>query len=173
MKENHLINTDGSHRRYFISLMSESLIKKGVFFRFRKMIRFKAVGLFILSMLSRRAEKKVRGIFLDKINVGGLSFLNELVVDASGPEIIEVLKLAAEPSNHPLAIYCTAGKDRTGLITMLILSIVGSSDDEILADYVLSDSAYKDIADNKAMVASLKQVRVQLVPPCLLSSVRF
>jgi hypothetical protein len=37
-----------------------------------------AIGLYLLSLLSRRAEKKVRGIFLDKINGGGLSLLNEV-----------------------------------------------------------------------------------------------
>jgi hypothetical protein len=41
---------------------------------------------------------------------------------------------------------------------MLILSSIGVSDEEIVADYILSDSAYKDINDKKAMVASLKQV---------------
>ena len=52
------------------------------------------------------------------------------------------------------------GKDRTGLVTMLALSVLGASDEDIVADYVLSDSAYKDINDKKAMVASLKQVRI-------------
>ena len=50
------------------------------------------------------------------------------------------------------------GKDRTGLIAMLTLHIVGASDEEIIADYVLSDSAYKDIKDSKAMVVAMKQV---------------
>eukprot|EP01035_Chromulina_nebulosa_P031866 gene31866-42507_t len=95
-------------RRYFISLMSESLIKKGIFFRLRKRIRFKALGLYLLSIFSRRAEKKVRNIFISKINGGGLSLLNELVVDTSGKEIIEVLKLMADSNNYPIGIYCTA-----------------------------------------------------------------
>eukprot|EP01036_Dinobryon_divergens_P030570 gene30570-39835_t len=138
-------------RRYFISLMSESLIKKGIFFRLRKRIRFKALGLYLLSIFSRRAEKKVRNIFISKINGGGLSLLNELVVDTSGKEIIEVLKLMADSNNYPIGIYCTAGKDRTGLVTMLALSVLGASDEDIVADYVLSDSAYKDINDKKAM----------------------
>lgn len=155
-----IINTDGTRRRYFVSLMSESLIKKGVFMRFRKRIRFKAASFFMLSLLSRRAEKKVRSIFIDTINGGGLSLLNELVVDASGDEIMQVLKLTADKDNYPIALYCTAGKDRTGLVSMLILSVLGATDEEILADYVLSDSAYKEIGDNKAMVAALQQTDV-------------
>jgi hypothetical protein len=140
--------------------MSESLIKKGVFFRLRKRLRLLSVGLFIFSNFSRRADKKVREIFINVINSGGLSLLNELVVDLSGQQIIEVLKIIAEKNNHPLGVYCTAGKDRTGLIAMLTLSILGASDDEIVADYVLSDKAYAEINDKKAMVASLKQVDV-------------
>jgi hypothetical protein len=45
---------------------------------------------------------------------------------------------------------------------MLTLHIVGASDEEIIADYVLSDSAYRDIKDSKAMVVAMKQVRQSL-----------
>jgi len=64
----------------------------------------------LLSNISRRAEKKVRSIFIKTINDGGLFLLNELVVDNSAREIIEVLKLLADANNHPVAMYCTAGK---------------------------------------------------------------
>jgi len=37
--------------------------------------------------------------------------LNELVIDTSGAEIIEVMKLATNPNNFPIALYCTAGDD--------------------------------------------------------------
>lgn len=102
----------------------------------------------------------MRAIFIDRINGGGLSLLNELVVDYSGREIIAVMKLMAEKSNYPIALYCTAGKDRTGLVTMLTLSVLGATDDEILADYILSDNAYKQIGDKKAMVVGLDQTGV-------------
>ena len=122
--------------------------------------QFQALAWLFLSNFSRRAEKKVRAIFIDRINGGGLSLLNELVVDYSGREIIAVMKLMAEKSNYPIALYCTAGKDRTGLVTMLTLSVLGATDDEILADYILSDNAYKQIGDKKAMVVGLDQTGV-------------
>ena len=50
------------------------------------------------------------------------------------------------------------GKDRTGLIAMLTLHLIGATDEEIIADYVLSDNAYKDINNSKAMVVAMKQV---------------
>jgi len=35
-------------------------------------------------------------------------------------------------------VHCGAGRDRTGLVTMLLLRLVGVSDDEIVSDYVRS-----------------------------------
>ena len=37
---------------------------------------------------------------------------------------------------EPVAVFCKLGKDRTGLLTMLILACCGTSDDEIVADYM-------------------------------------
>jgi hypothetical protein len=48
------------------------------------------------------------------------------------------LQLCAAPENHPLAFHCSAGRDRTGVLAMLILHICGASEEEILADYELS-----------------------------------
>lgn len=41
-------------------------------------------------------------------------------------------------SDHPGAVYyhCTAGKDRTGIVTLLLLSLCGVSQDAILQDYL-------------------------------------
>lgn len=147
-------------RRYFVPLTSESLIKKGTFKKLRKRTRAKALAFYALSPFSRRAEKKMRSYFIDKINGGGLAFLNELVVDGSGKGVAEVLKIIANGENLPSAVYCTAGKDRTGLVSMLVLKIMGASIEEILDDYELSDSVYKDMNDSKAMVVSLKQAEV-------------
>ena len=39
----------------------------------------------------------------------------------------------------PLAVNCTAGKDRTGVAAALILSALGVSRDDVIADYALSE----------------------------------
>ena len=70
----------------------------------------KAIGLVALSAFSKRAGKKARNIFIDTINNGGLSLLNELVIDASGHEIVAVMKLVADASNYPIGLFCTAGE---------------------------------------------------------------
>jgi protein-tyrosine phosphatase len=46
--------------------------------------------------------------------------------------------IASEVADHPTVFHCTAGKDRTGLVAALVLALLGVSDDNIVADYVLT-----------------------------------
>jgi protein-tyrosine phosphatase len=41
--------------------------------------------------------------------------------------------------NVPMIVHCTAGKDRTGVAIALLLSLLGVTRDQILADYAKSD----------------------------------
>jgi protein-tyrosine phosphatase len=43
----------------------------------------------------------------------------------------------------PLVIHCTAGKDRTGFASALILHALGVSDDQIAQDYLLTNRFYR------------------------------
>jgi protein-tyrosine phosphatase len=43
--------------------------------------------------------------------------------------------------NSPLLFHCTAGKDRTGLASALILTVLGVPRDQVIADYVLTEKA--------------------------------
>jgi protein-tyrosine phosphatase len=58
-----------------------------------------------------------------------------------GEKLIEALEIIAEPANHPLVYHCAGGKDRTGILTIILLSIMGVPDDDIIADYCLSASS--------------------------------
>jgi len=68
-----------------------------------------------------------------------------------------VLNLCADESRHPVAFYCTAGKDRTGVLSAIILAACGVSDEKIVEDYAISASVYAEMGDHKAMVGALKQ----------------
>ena len=43
-----------------------------------------------------------------------------------------------DPAAYPAVIHCSVGKDRTGILVALLLSVVGVEDDDIVADYALS-----------------------------------
>ena len=72
-----------------------------------------------------------------------------------------VLRLAADPTNHPLLFHCTAGKDRTGVTAMLLLSTLGVGDDDIVADYELT-THYRSGKRVEALRPELERVGVDV-----------
>ncbi|MGI8491332.1 MAG: tyrosine-protein phosphatase [Acidimicrobiales bacterium] len=57
------------------------------------------------------------------------------------PSIRQALLLLADPAKQPAVVHCMAGKDRTGILSALVLGLLGVSDDDIVADYTLSSAA--------------------------------
>jgi len=51
------------------------------------------------------------------------------------------LKVIADPASGPVLVHCVAGKDRTGVVCALTLSLVGVADDDVADDYSLSTAA--------------------------------
>ena len=50
----------------------------------------------------------------------------------------EFFEILSDPSNAPVLYHCTAGKDRTGFATALLLSALGVDRETIYEDYLLS-----------------------------------
>jgi len=69
----------------------------------------------------------------------------------------KILSYFADPKNFPIVYHCTAGKDRTGIITALILSILGVPEETIVADYSLSnlgfDHYFKEFVEDQRHAA--------------------
>ena len=53
----------------------------------------------------------------------------------------EVLTALADPGTGPALIQCTAGKDRTGWISALVLLALGVDADDVMSDYLASGPA--------------------------------
>jgi protein tyrosine/serine phosphatase len=51
------------------------------------------------------------------------------------------LGLLTDADAYPLVFHCFAGKDRTGILTALVLGLLGVADEDIAADYSLSKVA--------------------------------
>jgi hypothetical protein len=103
----------GRKERHFVSLMNEFKYVRGTVTKLRKRdiakALFKAPGAF----LSKRIWNSLKKPFITEINAGGLIMLNELLLRFGAPGIKYVLELCSERDRHPVAFYCTAGKDRT------------------------------------------------------------
>jgi protein tyrosine/serine phosphatase len=85
-----------------------------------------------------------------------------------GPDSwLRLFKILANKDSLPVVLHCTAGKDRTGVSTAFLLSILGVSRDLIEADYLLtnfdtsrqadfieSTVGYPEGYDRKSMIAA-------------------
>ncbi|MEV7907777.1 tyrosine-protein phosphatase [Streptomyces anulatus] len=56
-------------------------------------------------------------------------------------EIREALEVIADADNAPVVVHCAAGKDRTGVLTALVLRLLGVSEEDVIADYALTGRA--------------------------------
>jgi protein-tyrosine phosphatase len=63
----------------------------------------------------------------------------EMLAEA-GPRYGDALRLLAATDALPAVFHCAAGKDRTGLLAMLVLGAVGVGHDDIIEDYALTSA---------------------------------
>ena len=70
----------------------------------------------------------------------GLLGLGIDTIDHSGPEIKEVFDVLTNEDSYPLLVHCTQGKDRTGLIVILVLLICDVPVAVVSSDYTKSES---------------------------------
>lgn len=61
------------------------------------------------------------------------------MVELSGRQICLALRIISEPANLPTLLSCAHGKDRTGIVVAMVLSLLGKSDDYIIKEYALSE----------------------------------
>ncbi|MGW4795455.1 tyrosine-protein phosphatase [Nonomuraea sp. NPDC004297] len=65
-----------------------------------------------------------------------------LEVSEDGVENLRTaLETITRDASAPVVVHCAAGKDRTGILTALVLSLVGVGEDDIVADYALTGLA--------------------------------
>ncbi|WP_283136620.1 tyrosine-protein phosphatase [Rhizohabitans arisaemae] len=56
-------------------------------------------------------------------------------------ELRRALEVIASAGDAPVVFHCASGKDRTGLLAALILSLLGVSEDDVVADFALTELA--------------------------------
>ena len=83
---------------------------------------------------------------LESSNMGEV-YLYSLEQSWYGPRLVETLGIIAESENHPVVFHCTLGKDRTGIMSAVILSLLGVSDETIAEDYALTNQYMEGLLD--------------------------
>ncbi|WP_051966778.1 tyrosine-protein phosphatase [Kitasatospora mediocidica] len=62
-----------------------------------------------------------------------------LIADTAGPTLVAILRRLLEPGALPALVHCAVGRDRTGIVIALLLALLDVPDEEIVADYLLSN----------------------------------
>ncbi|MBL7495553.1 tyrosine-protein phosphatase [Frankia sp. CNm7] len=57
----------------------------------------------------------------------------------AGVSVATAVRLAADENSGPTLFHCAAGKDRTGVLAALVLSLVGVDRETIIADYLATN----------------------------------
>jgi protein-tyrosine phosphatase len=70
--------------------------------------------------------------------IGGDNYLQ--LLEQAQPCFRGLFEKLADVSTLPAAYYCAAGKDRTGMVSALLLRALGVSDEQIIEDYALTDA---------------------------------
>ncbi|HCU49254.1 MAG TPA: protein tyrosine phosphatase [Micromonosporaceae bacterium] len=61
------------------------------------------------------------------------------LLESGAADIGRVITLLSNVDEGPTVVHCVAGKDRTGLISALTLSVLGVADEDIAHDYALTE----------------------------------
>lgn len=96
---------------------------------------FKLIGLMMLGY-----RKDAIKILSPRMEAMGLIGLAQSSLDVCTGEVRQVFDVLSDERNWPVLIHCTQGKDRTGLVVMLVLFLLGVGDEIIDDDYRLSES---------------------------------
>ncbi|MGW3073596.1 MULTISPECIES: tyrosine-protein phosphatase [unclassified Kitasatospora] len=65
--------------------------------------------------------------------------LYPFMAETAGPSIAAVVRRLATPDTLAAVVHCAVGKDRTGLTIAVLQSLLGASEAEITADFLLSN----------------------------------
>ena len=109
-------------------------------------------------------ESVIRDIPAELINGQGGQVIEQyrhfVLSDKSKKAFKAMINVLLDPGNAPNIQHCRGGKDRTGYGALLILSMLGVSEQDIIADYMLTGAnrlarnnvkmtAYRQITDNQ------------------------
>ncbi|KAL4434079.1 hypothetical protein ABPG75_000520 [Micractinium tetrahymenae] len=96
-------------------------------------------------------EPIVAGAVADPEVMGYLK-LYVLLLDRAKPRLATALRLCADPGNLPLLVHCIHGKDRTGLVAMLLLLLCGAEREAVVRDYALSEVLLRESREKRQLL---------------------
>eukprot|EP01111_Echinosteliopsis_oligospora_P011952 TRINITY_DN404_c0_g1_i2.p1 TRINITY_DN404_c0_g1~~TRINITY_DN404_c0_g1_i2.p1 ORF type:complete len:375 (-),score=82.51 TRINITY_DN404_c0_g1_i2:70-1194(-) len=123
-------------KRYHIPLINDHYFFQGIYPGAPASVKLKANAVrYIL-----QSDKIASYFLLKHLNEMGLFEMYRITVDHVQREVLTVFSVLRKMDNYPINIFCSLGKDRTGMMTALLLSCLGVPREIIIEDYHETDS---------------------------------
>lgn len=90
-------------------------------------------------------------------------------LERSTPNVIAVLRLVSREAPGPVAIHCTSGKDRTGVITCLLLRLLGVTRDAVVDDYAATAPNIRHVMERLGR-SGPRPLKAAEIPPGILEA---
>jgi len=88
-----------------------------------------------------------------------------MMLERFADRLTDVVRLIADPANHPVVFHCAAGKDRTGIVAALVLGVLGVDHATIVDDYVLTAANMPLLVERHRAVAAERGVEAEVGDP--------
>lgn len=165
-----IINKDGKviRKNYLIRSANLSRINSRTLHRLEKYHLYKIIDLRTNEEISEKPNKIIAGaqyiqlsIFNEKTigitrekdirikemlhalpDLTGL-YRNMVTNEYSVTQLKQIIHEIIDSDGYPILFHCSAGKDRTGIVSLLLLSILDVSEDKIIKDYLYDSKKHK------------------------------
>ena len=91
-------------------------------------------------------------------SVAQLVDLYTSILDFRRRQIVDILGVLASLRGSPVVFHCMAGKDRTGILSSLLLSIARVPSEIIVQDYAMNEWLTGDLRPRDAMVGIINHI---------------
>jgi len=147
----------GTRKTIMVNFAGPKFRKNAVWWPASLWCKVRLAGLILAG--KKMSAAKLAGV--EVMNCKKLEGLYRDFIDFCDQEINEALHILAEPSNYPILVHCTHGKDRTGIVIALALAVVGVDEEQICQDYAKSTEGLL-----KIHAKMIEELAVNGLDPC-------
>ncbi|KAK7446385.1 hypothetical protein VKT23_014590 [Stygiomarasmius scandens] len=121
-----------------------------------KQLKWWQIIWFLILMLFQFRMSAIRILGRNVLGPKGLLGLSKDSLRFCQNEILQTLEVMTDFKAYPILIHCTQGKDRSGLVVMLVLFAIGVPLEAVRAEYALSNQGLEPIRES--MIKEVEEI---------------
>ena len=150
------------------TLVENGIINQGLYYRSARIDRIKKEGKKIMTEdlgikveIDLRGASENKGPYVDGVEYYPISIPSESELskfDDFKEEYYKVFDLISKADKNPVILHCSAGADRTGLMTFALMTLLGCEYNDIYRDYLFTNFGAQGSRDNSDFTKGWKQL---------------